>query len=422
MKILHTIPAFAPALGWGGPVTALLELSHEQARQGHRVTVLTTNRDVDGKLDVPVRRPVTMQGVEVWYCPVYAAGVSRHFDFSPETSSFLRARAHTFDVIHIHSVFSWTPTISAFWALRRRVPYMVLPQGALSPVCLAKPYEKLFNSLRSRAKKWVYFKTLSRIVLDRASALQFCCEQERENARPLKLKAPTFVIPLGVAPVPAQIGASGAGLRERFPLLRNRPIILYLSRLDPIKGLDLLITALGSLKKSGYEFGFVVAGGGSDAYEREIHSLVNHHDIAQCTFFLGPIFDELKLQVLREADLFTLTSRHENFGLAVLEALRAGLPAVVSENVGVHREISQWGAGISTGLAPDEIASALKRLLESESLRQEMGLRGQQLVNARFAWPQVVETLSDVYKRLIERENFVQLDRRKQPSMCQPLS
>lgn len=398
MRILHAIPHFAPAWRWGGPVTALVELAQEQARQGHEVTVLSTDLDVDGKLHVPLRCAVPMHGVQVWYCPANEKG----FDFSLYASRFLRERAHTFDIIHIHTVFSWIPTMAAIWALRRRIPYLILPQGALSPICLAKPYEKLFSSIRSRAKKWVYFKTLSRIVLDRASAIQFCCEQERENARPLALKPPTVVVPLGVASAPANIRSSDTGLRERFPLLRNKAIILYLSRLDPIKGLDLLIAALGSLKKSGYEFGFVVAGDGPEPYRREIQSLVNHHGVAQCTFFLGPIFDDLKLQVLNEADLFALTSRHENLGVAVLEAMRAGLPVVVSKSVGIHREITQWGAGISTGLAPDEIASALKQLLESALLRHDMGRRGQRLVLERFAWPRVVERLADAYEQMIK--------------------
>jgi glycosyltransferase involved in cell wall biosynthesis len=398
VKILHTIPHYAPAWGWGGPVTALVELAHEQARQGHEVTVLTTDRDVNGKLQVPLRRAVPMEGVQIWYCP----STQRAFDFSPYASCFLRTRAHRFDIIHVHTLFSWIPTMSAIWALRRRIPYFLLPQGALSPICLSKSYDIWTSSLRSRAKKWVYFKTLSRIVLDRASALQFCSEQEKDDARPLALKAPSFVIPLGVAPLPADVRVSHIALRERFPLLRNRPIVLYLSRLDPIKGLDLLIAALGNLNKSGYQFGFVVAGGGPEPYEREIHSLVDKHGIVQCTFFLGPTFDDSKLQVLQEADLFALTSRHENFGLAVLEAMRAGLPVVVSRSVGIHREITRCGAGIATELDPDEIAFALKQLLGNDFLRHEMGRRGQQLVYTRFAWPRVVESLTNAYERTIK--------------------
>jgi glycosyltransferase involved in cell wall biosynthesis len=402
VKVLHTIPTFAPALRWGGPILALVGLAQEQARQGHQVTVLTTDLDVDGRLDVPLCQPVTMDGVEVWYCRAAMAG---HLDFSSFTSRFLRERIHTFDIVHVHSVFSWTPTITAFWALRRDVPYILRPAGALGSICLAKSYEKPLKSSISRAKKRVYFKTLARMVLERASALHFCTEQEKQEASTLGLRAPQVVVPLGVSLAPGDIKESDPGLRERFSVLRNRPIVLYLSRLDPIKGLDLLIEALGSLAKRGYEFGFVVAGDGPEAYRRQVVSFIDRHGIAPFTFFLGPIFGDVKQEILREADLFALTSYHENFGIAVLEAMNAGLPVVISNNVAIHREITRAGAGLSTGLIQDEIASALKQLLDSNALRNQMGSRGRELVAERFAWPRAVQALSEVYQQVISAGN-----------------
>ena len=398
LKILHTIPTFWPALRWGGPILALTELTQEQVRQGHEVTVLTTDLDVDGRSNVPLRQPVMMQGVQVWYSPAIR---SHGLDYASFTGQFLKANLHNFEVVHVHSLFSWTPTVSAFWALRRRIPYIVRPAGALGSMCLAKPYEKPLRAFVSRTKKWAYFRTLSRMVLDRASALHFCTEQERSEAQALGLEAPSVIVPLGVAAPATKTIDSGASLRKRFPVLQNRPIVLYLARLDRIKGLDLLIRALGDLVRSGCEFGFVVAGDGPETYRREMLSLVEREGIAPFTFFLGPIFGENKQQILREADLFALTSHHENFGVAILEAMAAGLPVLISRNVAIHDEVVRGGAGICTGLAPSEIASGLKTLLESKTLRDQMGNRGRQLVNQRFAWPRVAEQLTDVYRHLI---------------------
>jgi glycosyltransferase involved in cell wall biosynthesis len=398
VKILHVIPTFAPAWRWGGPVHAAVELTREQAKQGQQVTVHTTNADVDGVVDVPLNQPVAMNGVEIWYSPVRdPTGLG----FSPALSRSLRAQVGQFDIIHIHTLFSWPPTVAAFRAKRTGVPYIVRPAGSLDPVCLAKMYDTRLKSLLSRAKKWLYFRTLSRLVLDRAAAIHFTTEEERDAARPLGLTVPAVVVPLGVrCPPPPTIPQ--ATLRQREPSIGNRKTILYLSRLDPIKGLDQLIDALGLLSREREDFVLLVVGDGPEAYRQKLQSLLDGNGIRSRAVFLGPVYGDAKWQVMREADLFALTSHHENFGVAVVEAMAAGLPVVISKHTNIHSEIERSGAGLVTSLAPDEIAAALRQLLDNAELRLQMGRRAQQLASESFSWRKVVEDLTEIYRKIIE--------------------
>ena len=165
MRILHVIPSFAPR--YGGPIVAAAGLTRELARRGHDVTVATTNVDGPGELDVPLDRPVPMDGVDVWYFPIQRP---RWYHFSAPMGRTLSRLVRESDVVHIHSIFLWPTTIAAFWCRRLGVPYVVHVAGSLDPVSLAKRYEGLRASAASRTKKWIYLNTLGRRDLGGAAS------------------------------------------------------------------------------------------------------------------------------------------------------------------------------------------------------------------------------------------------------------
>jgi len=109
LKILHVIPSFAPAWRYGGPIFAVDEMTRELARAGHSITVMTTNIDGPGVLDVSTDRPVDRAGVEVWYFPVERP---RGWCYSRALGRALRERIPEFEIVHIHSMFLW-PTFAA---------------------------------------------------------------------------------------------------------------------------------------------------------------------------------------------------------------------------------------------------------------------------------------------------------------------
>ena len=124
MRILHVIPSFAPAWYHGGPIYAAFGLTRALVQQGHKVTVMTTNINGPGVIDVPLGQPVLMDGVEVWYFPLQWP---RAWCFSRPLGCALRQQIPAFDLVHIHSIFLWPTSAAAFWCRRFNVPYLLRP-------------------------------------------------------------------------------------------------------------------------------------------------------------------------------------------------------------------------------------------------------------------------------------------------------
>ncbi len=398
MRILHVIPSFAPAWYHGGPIYAAFGLTRALVRQGHKVTVMTTNINGPGVLDVPLGQPVLMDGVVVWYFPLQRP---RAWCFSHLLGRALCQQVPDFDLVHIHSVFLWPTSAAAFWCRRFKVPYLLRPAGMLDPLCITKAYERWWVSLGSRAKKGAYLATLGRVDLGSAAAIHFTSQAEMEAAQFLRLKCPGFVVPIGIDT--AQVaGASSTPFRERYPQLAGKNVVLFLSRLDPKKGLDILIPALAKLAQRRNDFTLVLAGSGEKAYETQVRRLITAYGLHDLTVFPGFVQGEDKWQLLREADVFVLPSYQENFGIAVVEALAAGLPVVMSHRVNIYREIVEAGAGVVTELAPEALAATIDELLSNLSLRQEMGQKGRQIASARFSWEAITSEMQRVYTLIRE--------------------
>ena len=398
MNILHVIPSFAPAWRYGGTVTLALSLTRELARQGHDVTVMTTNIDGPGVLDVPLESPVSMDGVNVRYFPVQRP---RWWCFSKALGRALRQQVHQFDIVHVHSIFLWPTTIAAYWCRRRGVPYLISPHGMLDPVRLKKAYEGWRVSLASRFKKRLYLKTLGRLDLDRATAILFTSPVEMESSDALGLGAPRLALPLGADMPPEDGSVMGVGWRDRYPMLENKKIVLYMSRLHPMKGPDILISALGILASKRADIALVVAGSGSAEYENRLKSLVREFDLQDITLFLGMVKGADKWALLREAGLFVLPSHHEAFPNAVVEAMAAGLPVVISEGVDISREVGEAGVGLVTSLDPAELASAIDTLLSDEGLRAKMGAAGAEYVREHWSWEGTTRDIAKAYEDIV---------------------
>ncbi|MBV8361657.1 MAG: glycosyltransferase [Deltaproteobacteria bacterium] len=394
MKILHVIPSMAPR--YGGPIHALWAWTHEQAKQGHQVTVMTTNIDGPGVLKVSANTPIPSDGVETWY---FSLERPRAWVYSRALGRALSEQVSRFDIAHIHTIFLWPTTAAAYWCNRRGVPCIIRPAGSLDPVCLTKQYESWFTSATSRLKKWTYFKTLGQVELQRVSAMHFTSMAEMDAARPLALKPPAFVMPLGVAiPTDRQHKLPVSSIHARFP---GKKIILFLSRLDRIKGLELLIDALAILIRLRTDFAFIIAGDGPEQYKCQLQSSVAAAGLDRHTFFAGHVNGDEKWDLLSSADLFVLPSYHENFGVAVVEAMAAGLPVVISNGINIHGEVAAARAGFVTGFNASEIAQAVHRLLDDGELGRRIGRNGLALAQSRFAWSRVVRELTGIYQQLL---------------------
>jgi glycosyltransferase involved in cell wall biosynthesis len=291
-------------------------------------------------------------------------------------------------LVHVHAIFSYASTRAMRTARTQRVPYVCRPLGQLCEW-----------SLRQRAlKKRAYLALFEKANLDAAAAIHYTTRQEEAEARPLRLACPAFVLPHGVD-LPARMPDARAALRQRLGLPSEARVVLFLSRLHTKKGLECLIPALARLRDD--SFWFVLVGDAeSPEYEAQVQALLQATGLLARTRRVPFATGEWKQALLQGADLFALTSHSENFGLAVLEAMGAGLPVLLTSGVALAQEVARHQAGEIVPMNQAAVADAARRLLADSGLRLSLGAAGRRLVEREYAWPSVATRLTEEYRRI----------------------
>ncbi len=379
MKILHVVPTYLPAWRHGGPILAVHGLCKALAARGHEVTVFTTDVHGDGTLDVPLGRPVVVDGVEVRYFPVRSL---RRLYWAPGLAEAARAEVARFDAVHLHSVFLWPTSAVARAAERAEVPYVLSPRGMLVPELIRE---------RGRWRKLAWMALAERRTIERAAALHATSDLEAGEAARLGFPLPPVaVVPNGIDPEPwdGDLGALSPAVRET---VEGAPFLLFLGRLSWKKGLDRLIPALTEVPGAI----LAVAGNDEEGLGPKLERLAGDSGRVR---FLGPVHGADKAALLHRAAALVLPSRSENFGNVVLESWAAGRPVAVTPEVGLAGTVRGTGAGI---VMEGDIGEALQDLLANPTRLDEMGRRGAEVVRERFGWPAVAREMEEVYDRVM---------------------
>ncbi len=380
LSLLHVVPSYYPAVRYGGPIHSVRGLVAGLAARGHRVTVLTTDRDGPGRLDVPLEQPVPMDGADIWYFPC------RHLErlaWAPALAGVARRLVPDADVVHLHSVFQWPTSAAARQAERAGVPYLVAPRGMLVADLIRRK-----NPLVKRA--WI--RLVERRTLARAAGLHVTAPAEATEARALGLALPeAFCVPNGLD-LPNAVPPR-AGVLADLP----RPYALFLSRINWKKGLDRLVRAWRDVPG----LPLVIAGNDEEGYQPTIEALARSEGVADRVHFVGPVQGAAKWALYRDAEVFVLPSYSENFGNVVLESLAMGCPVVLTPEVGLAPAVAEAGAGVVVPGDPAAIAAAVRGLLADPDRRARLGEAGRALVASRYTWPAVVAQMERVYERVL---------------------
>jgi glycosyltransferase involved in cell wall biosynthesis len=386
VKILHVIPSVSPARG--GTSRAILDMVHALRDRGIDAEIATTNDDGDHLLDVPLGKSSLYDGIPTYFFSRFSPSIPavREFAFSGSFTTWLFQNIAKYDSIHVHAIFSYTSTVAMAIARLRRVPYLVTPHGLLCEWSLQQ----------STQKKQAYLRLIERSNLDGARSIHLTCQQEQDDVLALNFKSPTFVLPLGLTEIPAQIPDAANLLRQSLNCPVDEPIILFLSRLHYKKGLDYLIPALGKLRDR--RFTFVIAGNGTSAYEAEIRSLLVTSGIEDRTRMVGFVEGEQKDLLIQGADLFALTSHSENFGIAVLEALVVGTPVLLTPGVGLASMVRDGDFGYVAELDIEAITDALDRYLADPDRAKLMGERARQFTIENYTWENIATKTISMYE------------------------
>ena len=386
MKVLHVIPSVAPVRG--GPSHTIIEIVKNLCLiEKVEAEIVTTNDNGDQLLDVPLDKWCEYQGVPVRFFPRFSPAISaiREFSFSASLTTWLWHNIKNYDLIHVHAIFSYCSTVTMAICRQQKVPYINRPLGQLCRWSLE--YKKY--------KKAVYLQTIEKANLQGAKVLHLTTVQEQKELEQLHWDLSSAIIPHGLTP-PKLIDNARSKLCQLLGIRESTFILLFLSRLHPKKGLDHLIPALTHLQE---DFVFVLAGSGTPEYEAEIDRLLAKYQLTNRTHKLGFVSGDKKDLCLQGADLFLLPSYSENFGIAVLEALGAGTPALVTPGVALAPDIELHQVGYVVPQEPKAIGDAItKHFSLSPGEREQLSQKARQFAIENYAWDKIVQQLFTVYQ------------------------
>ena len=375
MRILHVIGDLAPTSG--GPAKAGFEMARALARRGHEVSIYTTD------LGQPTNAPGEQirDGVQIRLFPLQ---IPRPWLASWPLRKALARELPNFDLLHLHSLYLFHDWAAGGLARRIAMPYLVRPHGTLDP----------YIHRRRRWKKLIFEHWFQNRVLAGAAAIHYTAEEEMRLAKPFAQGAPGVVVPNGLDPADYANLPPRGSFRARYPEIGDRPILLFLSRINFKKGLDILARAVGRL---GCRDLHLVIAGPDGGYLGETRRFVAEAGIAQRTTFTGMLAGREKLAAFADASLFVLPSYSENFGIAVIEAMACGLPVLISDRVNIWREVVADGAGLAAACEPAAFAERIASMLADPSALAAMGCAGRASVARRYDWAKIALRHEQVY-------------------------
>ncbi len=379
-KLLYITPYYKPAWFYGGPPKYIAEQAdYLAAHFDCSVDVVTLNRNGDEKLfdtdEVVVKE---INKVTVHYLPPSGSKLGRAYFSSPVLKSYLE-QFKAYDLVHIHMLFNAFSTVGAAFSIKHGIPFGYSLQGTLDRFSLTR------SKWLKRAHRLLYDDG----YLSKAAFVHFTTEDERKNALVSKdIKA--VVIPLGTVLEPfVEYPKRGSDVDLRM---------VYLSRINRKKGLDLLVAALAELKGK-VAVSLDIFGEDDDRFIDELNGIIASGQLQGEVAFKGKLDPSERNRVLQSYDVLALTSRQENFGLVVTEALDQKIPVLISDKVNVYDEVEKHQCGWVTSLSVSDIARKIEEAAHTPPpRRREMGERGHAFVRANYSY----EKVGNAYWKLYE--------------------
>lgn len=380
MKTLHVVDSVDPYMG--GTARAPLDICAGLLNLGESVYLVSTAGSGQAGLG---------SGVEYAAIPhrTFPQRFPRHNFRSPQLRRWLRANVGYFDLVEIHGVFSFVPLYAA-WACRRSgTPYTVRPHGSLDPYDLQK------HAFAKRMLGPIAFRHL----LDGAGAVVLTSQMEADRLVALGAAPRKVVAPLPVRP--SHHMGDGKAFRNEYRIPREATVVMQLGRIHPKKGMQFLIPSLGELKRCFPNLWLLIVGSGEPNHILELDCLLRKHDMAAWTTMAPFLTGESKQSAFDASDVFALPSLNENFGIAVVEAMYAGVPVVISTEVYIHDIVASGGAGLVCEPTVSGCQAALRALLADEARRRDMSDRGPSVADKHFSPEATLPSTISVYRNVI---------------------
>ena len=385
--MLHVIPAIASR--YGGPSYAVTALAKALIQRDVHVVIATTDADGAGRLSVPIDTPTERNRIPIRYFPRQC---SEAFKYSRPMARWLKENVENFDLVHIHAIFSHS-SVAAYKACKEKdIPYIVRPLGTLDPSTIRR------KALRKRLFQIAW----GRDMLSCAAKIHYSTNREKELVESSLGTSGGIVVPIGINLCPEATLTAKAN--NPMPSMTGTdPYIIFLGRLDPIKNVELLIDAFSEVTSSDglQNWRLLIVGDGNPEYVTSLRLRARLTSAGSRIQFPGWLIGSPKTEAISGAELFALTSRHENFGRAVVEAMSQGVPVLISDNVFVADDVREFEAGWVASGSLDEVVRILREAVSDDKKRQRRGVRARQLVSRKFDVNLSAENMVTCYESIV---------------------
>lgn len=353
LSVTHVLPTLDKK--FGGPVSVATDMVQELTRQGIKASLFPFPDTHSGKWNV-------------WK---------------------IRRLVESSDIVHIHCLWNLNATIAAYWARCLGKPYIITPHGMLGKWALEqKPL-----------RKTLYANLLENKNLRGAAKVQFLNVGERREAQYFDTNLEGFILPNGINFKQYEVPPDPKYFAAKFPQFEGKIIALFLGRVHPKKGFDVLLPSFAQALKSLPNLHLIIAGPSQGRFKDSLIANLKALSILNNVTFFDFVQGLEKLRLLKRADLFVLPSYQEGDPVAVKEAMFCKVPVLVTPECNLP-EVHSHGAGV---VAPPRIADwtdAILTVSDPASERKVMGENGHNLILENYSWEKIASHLIDVYRNL----------------------
>ena len=368
----------------GGPPKIIYDHAIVQMKLGAEVTILTPISEGQKLYAIP-------EGANVVTC-------KRHWfskfwaEFSPELYQWIKTHGNEYDIIHIHGVWHFsgvTPYLAGI-----KTAKCITTHGLLDRWTISKGYWK----------KYIFGLLFQKRILENTELIQINNTDEQEDLkRFLGYKHPNVkIIPNGMNLLDFAVLPEKNTFRNQFQIASNKQLILFMSRINLKKGLDLLLPAFKQIVSQRNDCLLILAGP-DDGYLSVTQNFIKENNLSDKIILVGMLTGKDKLAALADADIFVLPSHSEGFSIATLEALISGVPSLLSNRVGFGEAIKEANAAHLVELNESSIINGLNKMLDDKDYCQTLSKNGISLVKNRYDIELVAKQLFNEFEKIIKK-------------------
>ncbi|PWR71769.1 glycosyltransferase [Methanospirillum stamsii] len=387
MKILQVISSFPPAYSYGGAPKVAFDMSKELVKNGHEVTVFTTDAyNSSSRLEITTN-PEIMDGINVFrFRNISNTFTRKNFSCAPLMFLSLKKVIQDFDIIHLHEYRSFQALFVHYYAMKYQIPYIIQAHGSVLPI-----FEKLWM-------KKIFDLFWGNRILQDASKLIAVSKTEKNQY--LKMGIPEdkiVIIPNGINLSEYEKLPEYGKFRKKYKINSDQKIILYLGRIHKSKGIDVLINSYSKLLDQTKYVKLIIVGP-DDGYLTSIKELIEKLHIQDNVIITGPLYNEEKIEAFVDADVLVYPGILEIFGLVPFESIMCGTPVIVTDDCGCGELINEVRCGHLVNYGDTQIlADTIRFSLNHETDCQNNVEIGKKFISTYLTWKKIGKNVESLY-------------------------